>query len=702
MTRSEIFLFLFLATLFSLSLACDSDDDDDDDDDDADNDDQEPSDPWRWDLNDAGVLEIYYEDRLLYSLTQVQAVEFVPDVSMIFGVFTFKKSDETVRPFSFSEQDGRIFLQTDGQSAGRIIFATTANGNLRVRTELDPPFNRMALRFRFALADDDRFWGFGEQYAYVEFRGLAVPVWVQEQGLGRSQDPLLPFQGSLTNTYFPMPYFLDPGNGKGFLLENTEYSHFDLGQTDPAGWTVEVWNESTASFLLFPGPEPVQIVAQLTSELGRPKTAPPDWAFDGLWLAAQGGADSVRERLAIAIEAGIPVSAVWVQDWLGLRNFGLDNYGVKYRWINDPELYPNLAGFIDELNRQDVRFLGYFNPFIVPDYEHYDEAVQKNYIIRRPDGDPYLFLISTFLGSLVDVSNPEACEWFKGYARTAVDLGISGWMADFGEWLPYDAVIQGGVAPVLHNLYPTTWHRINREVLDEKYPDGDYVMITRSGYTGEQEVAQIVWGGDQEADWSETDGLPTVVTAGLTMSLSGILVYSHDIGGFSGGPREKELLLRWVELGGFTPVMRNHDGLQKLTNHHFDSDMETLEHFAKFAGYHAALLAYWKELARQTVTEGLPMIRHTILVDPQWELAFSAHRQWLLGEDLLIAPVVKQGQNEIEAFLPQGDWEHLFTGERYHGRSKVTVNAQIGTPAVFVRQGRLQEMVDEIREIYKR
>jgi len=80
------------------------------------------------------------------------------------------------------------------------------------------------------------------------------------------------------------------------------------------------------------------------------------------------------------------------------------------------------------------------------------------------------------------VTNPAAVEWFKGYARKALDMGMSGWMCDFGEWLPYDAVMyDGSTGATAHNLYTTRWHAINREVLDEKFPDGDYALLTRSG-----------------------------------------------------------------------------------------------------------------------------------------------------------------------------------------------------------------------------
>ncbi|HOX28836.1 MAG TPA: glycoside hydrolase family 31 protein, partial [bacterium] len=520
---------------------------------------------------------------------------------------------------------------------------------------------------------------------------------VQEQGVGRSEKPQLPYTGGLTDSYFPMPYFTDPAKGKGFLLKNSEFSRFELCTRDKNEWSVEVWGARNVSFAVFAGPKPSDVVKELTAETGRPKTVPPDWAMSGVWLAAQGGMEAVKQRVAAALGAGIPVSAVWVQDWVGRRHFGGGNYGVKYKWTYDEEYYPGLRNYIAELKKRNVRFLGYFNPFILPEFDQFKEAAANDYIVRDKTGAPFIFQIITFKGGLLDVSNPQAGEWFKSYARKAIDMGMSGWMADFGEWLPYDSQITAGDSRTFHNLYTTRWHRLNREALEDRL-GADFVMFTRSGFTGEQGTAQIVWAGDQEADWTETDGIPTVVTAALSIGLSGIPYFTCDIAGFSGGPSGKELFMRWAELGAFMPVMRTHDGLQKLKNHRFDTDVETLAHFKKFAVIHSLLLPYFKTLAEEAKRTGLPIIRHTALVDPGWKESYAADKQWMIGSDILFAPVVEQGAENVQVSFPKGEWENLFTGERFAGREVRTVSAPIGRPAVFVRNGKLKGILKNIRK----
>jgi alpha-glucosidase len=642
---------------------------------------------WTWSLDDQGALSFTNNGRVLFTLDYVHATGFTPAVWSLWGFFHFSESNVRDRVLSVSPtlDAGRFLLSYDGNQVGALTVAVTTNGNLWVTASIVPSLAGQSIKFHFALGDSDRFWGFGEQYNFIDLRGRSFPIWTQEQGVGRAALPVLPTTGTLTDTYYPLPYFMDPQRGAGFLLENSEYSIFDLGVSDPAHWSVEVWNGGGASFLLFPGPRPADIVAQLTRATGRPAATPPDWAFDGVWLAAQNGEDAVRQRLQTALGAGIPVTAVWVQDWVGDRSMGPFGSGVKYHWTADETLYPNLSQFIAELAGEDIRFLGYFNPFIVPGLDQYDEAVRQGYLIHRANGQPYLQLINTFSGSQLDVFNPAAGAWFQTYARAAAALGMKGWMVDFGEWLPFDAVLAVGDAPSAHNLYPTAWHELNRAALAAAYPDGDYVMFTRSGYTGEAGAAQIVWAGDQTADWDPGDGLPTVVTAGLTAGLSGVPIFTHDIAGFSGGPSTRELFERWTELGALTPVMRTHDGLLSKENHQFDSDPETLAHFTRMAKLHASLAPYFEQVAAQTVSDGLPMVRHTVLVDPDWDEAFDANNQWLIGNDVLIAPVVTEGSTAATVYFPAGQWRHLITGKIFAGRQIVTIFAPIGEPAAFQR-----------------
>ncbi|RMF17064.1 MAG: hypothetical protein D6761_05100 [Candidatus Dadabacteria bacterium] len=639
-------------------------------------------------------------------IMDVRALRFTPDVSMVVGMFSFARQNvDDVALVLRDDGNGRVAGVDPGGRTWLVLhYAESGSGGWTIQVENVSGEDLQGIGFSLPCQADDIFWGGGEQYNFVDLRGQSVDIWTQEQGVGRSENGTPPF-GDLTDTYYPVPWLAQPRQGWGLLIDSPAYSRLDVCDTQPGEVAIDVWDPNP-TLRLFGEADgdaetgPLRLTEVLTRYTGRTPQLPPDWAWQGVWLGAQGGTTAVTERLQTALDAQIPVSAVWVQDWVGARNFGGDNFGVKYRWVHDQGWYPGLKETIADFAAQGVRFLGYFNPFVVPDYDdHYPEAVSNGYLVETADGDPYLFTIITFDGGLLDVFNDEAASWFQRYARAAAELGMRGWMADFGEWVPFDAHVAAGEGARWHNLYPERWHQLNRQVLEAAWPDGDFVLLTRSGFTHEARVAQIVWAGDQEASWDPGDGIPTVVTAGLTAGFSGIPLFTHDIAGFSGGPSDRELFQRWVELGAFSPFMRTHDGLRKHENHRFDSDEATLVHFRTMARLHQVMSTYFRELADESLASGLPLIRHTAMVDPEWPEAWQADHQWMLGDDVVFVPVVAPGVDRVDAWLPKGDWIEVFGSGQESGRQVVPTPAPIGKPALWVRAGVHAHLVEQLRAI---
>jgi alpha-glucosidase len=216
-------------------------------------------------------------------------------------------------------------------------------------------------------------------------------------------------------------------------------------------------------------------------------------------------------------------------------------------------------------------------------------------------------------------------------------------------------------------------------------PDGDWAVIVRSGWTGAQAHAQIYWVGDQEADFLPTDGLPTVVPAMINLGLIGVPFVTHDIAGFSGGPSTKELYLRWIELGAFTPIMRTHEGANKLDNWSWERDAETTASMRRFALVHQALQPQLVAWAGEAVTSSKPLVRHLMLEFPDDPVSRTVSDEYLLGDAFLVAPVTTAGATTRSVYLPPGTWFHVFTGQQYQGETTIEVDAPIGTPPVFSR-----------------
>ncbi|MCB9594209.1 MAG: hypothetical protein H6719_15865 [Sandaracinaceae bacterium] len=643
-----------------------------------------------------GAVSLFDGDRPLWAMadgTYPTARTFTERVRGDLAIWTFTRLGETPHVYdrfaAWREEAGAVIVEyaldePEGVATLRVSPGERA-GTTRVQLEVtgvEPTSLALAAR----CDPEGSFHGFGEQYGATEQTGEAFDLMVTEQGIGREGGAVRDVSGDAHTSYFPMPYYLD-ARGFGVLARTAYRTHVDVCATDAAAMWTEVVSDEPLDLVVFHGPTPRDVIAQLGEEVGRP-APPPDWAW-GLWVSSQGGRDAVLADVATLEAEAIPFAAIWSQDWTGVRmNIG-GGFGVQYRWNADLEHYPDLAGLIADLHMRGYRFLAYANPFVDPDLpDHYAALAAIDGLVRSPDGGPYDFTAPNEISSHPDLTSEAARDYVRGELRGMVDeLGIDGWMADFGEWTPLDAVLSNGEDPrAFHNRFPVEWHRVNREAMDASRPDGDWATFARSGWTGVQRHSMIHWIGDQEATWSPTDGLPTVVPAMINLGLAGVPYVTHDIGGFSGGPSTKELYLRWIELGAFTPVMRTHEGNRRDVNHNWDTDAETIAHFRRFARVHDALRDDLVRASAEAQASGAPLVRHLMLDFPDDRAAWSVHDEYLLGDSLLVAPVVHEGATSRSVYFPEGAaWFHVWTGDRYEGGTTMDVAAPIGSPPVFHR-----------------
>lgn len=625
---------------------------------------------------------------------------FSERVTNTLGIWTFRRTGETVHAYSYFSA-----LETSADAVTvhyRLLADPSADdpieGEATLRIEAGPRADttritlsatgpeQTSLAIPIACMEEGSFHGFGEQYNATDQRGEAFDLFVSEQGIGRDGTGLREISGDAHTTYFPMPYYLD-ARGFGVLARTFYRTHVDVCASDADVAWLEVISGEPLDLLVMHGPTPKDVVRELGEEVGIP-APPPDWAWRA-WISSQGGRDPVLADVAALDTESIEASAIWSQDWTGLRmNIG-GGFGVEYRWEDDETLYPDLTSMITDLHARDLRFLAYANPFVDPDLpNHYAAMADANLLVMDASGEPYVFPAPNGMSAHPDLTNEAARDYVRNALRSMIaDHGIDGWMADFGEWTPLDAVLSSGEDPrAFHNRFPIEWHRVTREAFDMERPDGDWVSIARSGWTGVQRYSMIHWVGDQEVSFSPTDGLPTVVPALVNLGLAAVPYTTLDIGGFSGGPSDRELYERWVELGAFAPIMRTHEGNMRDRNHNWDSDPETTAHFRRFAAIHAALapdLMRWSAEAQAT---SVPLVRHLLLEFPDDRASWGVHDEMMLGDAFLIAPVVTQGATERQVYLPAGaTWFHVFTGESYDGGQTVTVSAPIGTPPVFHR-----------------
>ena len=609
------------------------------------------------------------------------------EIRMYRGNFTLRDrlSERFALRFLGAEGGCLRFAHPDLRGEYRLRL-TEDKGLVRLTGEAeDPSIDRLWLRLE--AEENEHVTGGGEQFSYLDLRGRTYPIWTREQGVGRNKltevtrlaDATDGGGGDYHTTFFPQPSFV---SSRLYFahLENYEFSELDFREA--AYHEISLWSPRLR-LVLGTGESYEALLGKLTGLLGRQPLLP-EWACKGLWLGVQGGTERALEMQRRCREGGLPVSAVWIQDWEGKR---VTSFGkrLQWDWRWSRETYPDLDRVIAE--DTDCAWMGYINPYLVEGGVLFHEAAEKGYLVKRADGTDYLFDCGEFDSGVVDLTLPAAFDWYKNVIKTnLIGMGFKGWMADFGEYLPADAVCRGGSGLELHNAWPMLWARCNREAVEEAGKLGDCVFFMRSGAALSQRYATLIWAGDQCVDWSEDDGLPSVITAALTLGMSGYALHSCDIGGYTTLfhlKRDEELLLRWIEFAAFTPVMRTHEGNRPDSNVQIYDSPELIRAAARMTRIHDSLYPYLRRVMEQSAQEGLPVMRPLFFREPEAEQAWNRDNySYLLGSELLVAPVVQPGAAERRVWLPKGNWIHLWTGERFSG-GEVTVPAPMGQPPVF-------------------
>jgi len=618
-----------------------------------------------------------------------------PTIAMDRGNFDISDAptDELTPPWCRSSGTSRWELahSADGAAIAVLTIARIDDVDRLTVRAVDPSYDRITLRF--VAEPDEAVWGGGEQMSYLMLNGSRFPMWTSEPGVGRDKSTELTRAmdaagnagGDYWTTNYPQPTFLTSG-GRAVHLESTAYSVLDF--TDPATHRVDVW-DSEARFAFFAEASLPVLVSRLSDFFGRPAPLP-DWAMEGAIVGLKAGAASF-DRLDAIIAAGAAVGGLWCEDWCGVRETSFGRR-LLWDWRWNEKRYPELPDRIAALRARGIRFLAYTNPYLAVDGGLYREAVAgKHLALNLADDEPRHVDFGEFDAAVVDFTRAETREWFadRVLGREMLDLGIAGWMADFGEYLPTDLRLADGSDPMLaHNRWPVLWAEVNALAIASRGKADEAMFFMRAGFSGVQRHCPLLWAGDQSVDFTRHDGIGTVITGALSAGLVGNAVSHSDVGGYTsllGNIRSEELLLRWIELGAFSPVMRTHEGNRPDDNLQIDSNPRLLEHFARFSRLHAALAPYVRRLRDEAAATGLPIQRPLFLLDPDPAL-FSVQDSYAYGVDMIVAPVIEEGATRRSLILPAGEWRHLWSGERF-AAGPVEVAAPIAQPPVFTRIG---------------
>lgn len=625
-----------------------------------------------------------------------------------FDIENYLNSRIPLKYFKIEKENNDYLIELKNCSEGEFslkLKVGLSKGKLKLEfIEANKDLNRYWIRIN--ASKEEKIYGCGEQLSYFNLRGNNFPLWTSEPGVGRNKNTYTTWQadvkdkagGDYYTTNYPQPTFIS--TEKYYChLESTAYLDFNFKNEN--FHELEVWE--MPEYLIFETAKSyTKLVEKLTDFLGRQPELP-EWVYNGLILGIQGGTEFVFNKKDELKDKGLKLSALWCQDWEGVKHTSFGKR-LNWNWEWDKELYPELDQKIKKLKEEEIRFMGYINPYVLEGKSLYKEAVEKDYLAYDDQGEIYLVDFGEFHCGVVDFTNPEAVEWYKKIIKeNIIDFGIDGWMADFGEYLPTDCVLKNGEsAEIMHNAWPAIWARVNYEAVKEAGKLGEALYFMRAGFTGNQKYCTLMWAGDQSVNWSLDDGLASVIPAALSMGMTGCGLHHSDIGGYTslhGNIRSKELFMRWAEMAAFTPVMRTHEGNRPEENFQFYESEEAIQHLKKMTNIYTKLEKYIKDAVKENAEKGIPVQRPIFMHYEDDERAYELKYQYLFGRDIMVAPVYEQNKREWELYLPEDKWIHFWTGKEYSG-GDIKVEAPLGQPPVFYRKNSdYRDLFQEVAKI---
>ncbi|MFF2465582.1 alpha-xylosidase [Streptomyces mirabilis] len=494
---------------------------------------------------------------------------------------------------------------------------------------------------QLSLGVGESVYGLGERFTPFVKNGQTVDIWQADGGTSSEQ------------AYKNIPFHLT-NRGYGVFVNHPGKVSYEVGSESVGQVQFSVEDQSLEFFVVY-GPTPKEILARYTALTGRP-ALPPAWAL-GLWLTTSFTTDydeaTVNRFVDGMAERGIPLSV-----------FHFDCFWMRgYQWCDfawDSETFPDPEGMLARLKERGLRISAWINPYIAQKSPLFEEGMREGHLVRRPDGSVWQWDLWQAGMALVDFTNPAARDWYTGKLKTLLDQGVDCFKTDFGERIPTDVVWHDGSDPErMHNYYTHLYNQAVFELLRAERGEGEALLFARSATAGGQQYP-VHWGGDCESHFG---AMAESLRGGLSLGLSGFGFWSHDIGGFEGTPTPA-VFKRWVQFGLLSSHSRLHGS--KSYRVPWDYGEEAVDVTREFTLLKHRLAPYLQRAAQQAHTTGVPVMRAMLLEFPDDPAAATLDRQYMLGDDLLVAPVLTD-DGTVEYYVPEGTWTNVLTGVQVTG-----------------------------------
>jgi len=548
----------------------------------------------------------------------------------------------------------------DFVAGGRRLTGSGSRAMAAMRTDA-PHASGHYMREQFDLGLDHFVYGLGERFGPLVRNGQSVEIWNADGGTSSEQ------------AYKNVPFFLTNA-GYGVFVDHPGRVSFEVASEAVKRVQFSVSGHSLEYFLIY-GPTPREILRKYTALTGRPARLPA-WSF-GLWLSTsfttQYDERTVTGVVGEMVRRGLPLS-VFHFDTFWMR----EHHWCDFQW--DPRVFPDPPGMLRRLKASGLRVCVWINPYVAQRSVLFAEGAAAGYLLKRPDGTVWQSDHWQPGMAVVDFTSPEAREWFAAKLDALLETGVDCLKTDFGERIPTDVAYFDGSDPErMHNYYALLYNRTVFELLRKRRGEGEAVLFARSATAGSQSFP-VHWGGDCEASF---ESMAESLRGGLSLGLSGFGFWSHDIGGFEGTP-EPALFKRWIAFGLLSSHSRLHGSGSYRVPWLFDE--ESVDVLRWFTQLKLRLMPYLYAAADQAVAEGVPMMRAMVVGFPDDPACTYLDRQYLLGDDLLVAPVFS-AEGDVAYYVPEGTWTHVLSGARTVGPAWVRENHDFFSLPLLARPG---------------
>lgn len=516
------------------------------------------------------------------------------------------------------------------------------------------------IREQLSLGVGELVYGLGERFTPYIKNGQIIDIWNEDGGT------------SSEISYKNIPYYMT-SKGYGVLVADTGKISFEVASEQVERVQFSVKKESLEYYMI--GGENMKDTLNTYTNLSGKPPIPPAWSF-GLWLSTSFTTNydeaTVNSFVDGMADRDIP-----------LQVFHFDCFWMKeFEWCNftwDERVFSDAKALIAKLKAKGLKICVWINPYIAQKSPMFAEGMENNYFLNNLDGSVYQIDKWQAGMAIVDFTNPKACDWYTEKLSVLLDMGVDCFKTDFGERIPTSVTYSDGSDAIgMHNYYTYLYNKTVYDLLVDKRGKNEAVLFARSA-TATCQQFPVHWGGDC---WGTYESMSESLRGGLSLGMTGFGYWSHDIGGFEHSS-PAHVYKRWVQFGLLSSHSRLHGSSSYRVPWVYDD--QAVDVLRKFTKLKCSLMPYLYAQAKITSNSGLPMMRSMVLEFPDNPACRTLDQQYMLGDNLLIAPIFNES-GDVTYYLPQGKWTNLLNFKVIEGNNYITENHGFMTLPLMVRE----------------